>query len=189
MSTVNFIDPKKLLIGALVSTGFYTTGAYADNILSCDNEVTTITATTTHLTDNSDGTITDPETGFIWKKCDEGQSWSSAGNNCTGTVDTYTWQGALQRAQDINAGAGQNFSQSDWRLPNIKELASIAELRCSNPAINKTVFPSTPSASFWSSSAYAPISNSAWVINFSNGGDGASSKSGGKRVRLVRSGQ
>jgi hypothetical protein len=189
MSTVNFIDSKKLLIAVFVSTGFYAIGVHADNILSCDAENTAITATTTHLTDNNDGTITDPETGLIWKKCSEGQSWSTAGNNCSGTENTYTWAAALQRAQSVNTGSGENFSQTDWRLPNVKELASIAELRCEAPAINNTVFPNTPSAFFWSSSAYAPSSNLAWDVNFSSGGDGASNKSGSGFVRLVRSGQ
>ena len=149
MSTVCFIYPKKILMCVLASIGFLSSGFYsinvqAANILSCDNENTSITATTTHLTDNTDGTITDPETGLIWKKCSEGQTWSSAGNSCSGVADTgsYNWAQALIRAQEVNAGTeGQSFSQTDWRLPNIKELASIVELRCFSPAINNTVFP------------------------------------------------
>ena len=190
MSTVNFIDHKKIVLCMLVSACVYTLNVHAENILSCDNEVTTITATTTHLTDNNDGTITDPETGLVWKKCSEGQSWSAAGNNCTGTADTYRWQAALLRAQDVNTGVeGENFSQTDWRLPNIKELASIAELRCNDPAMNNTVFPGTPSDFFWSSSPYAPVSGVAWGVGFNGGSGHAVNKGDGNHVRLVRSGQ
>jgi len=192
MSTVCFINPKKLLLGALVSTSLYTIHVQADNILSCDNEVTTITATTTHLTDNNNGTVTDPETGLIWKKCNEGQTFiPTLGGICAGGIGTlFTWQAALQRAQDVNAGAeGESFSQTDWRLPNIKELASIVELRCENPAINNTVFHNTPASSFWSSSPFAPGSSSAWGISFGNGSDNVSSKDLNGFVRLVRSGQ
>ncbi len=110
--------------------------------------------------------------------------------NCTGMEGVYTWQAALLRAQAVNIGAeGENFSQTDWRLPNIKELASIAELRCSNPAINNTIFPNTSSSFFWSSSAFVPVSNSAWDVGFGHGDDDAVGKGNGDFVRLVRSGQ
>lgn len=182
MSTVT----KKLLIGVFVSTSFYATGVYAENILSCANEVATITATTTHLTDNNNGTITDPETGLRWKKCSEGQRWSATDNNCTGIAEKYTWQAALQRAQTINTGIGENFSQFDWRLPNIKELASIVELRCVDLAINDTVFPNTPTDFFWSSSTYSYDSRFARFVDFSEGYDNQISRDRSLQVRLVR---
>ena len=187
MFTVN----KKLVVFLLASAGLYSTHIQAENVLSCDNENTAITATTTHLTDNNNGTITDPETGLIWKKCSEGQTWSGAGNNCSiGAATAFTWQAALQRAQEVNDGsAGENFAETDWRLPNIKELTSIAELRCSNPAINNTIFPETLINFFWSSSPYAPGAGNAWSVHFDFGLDGAVNKSGFNRVRLVRSGQ
>ncbi len=163
----------------------------ADGAVSCVAiENTAIIATTEHLTDNTNGIIIDPETGLIWKKCSEGQIWSNnADNNCTGTAATYTWQEALQRAQAVNTGSGENFSQTGWRLPNIKELAAIAELRCNNPIINETFFPQTPTNNFWSSSPSAAGSTSAWSVSFINGIDSISNKSDGNRVRLVRSGQ
>jgi hypothetical protein len=205
MSTVNFINHKRLLIGMLVSAGFYTINVYADNVVSCDTvngatENTAIIATTTHLNGNLSSTVTDPETGLIWKKCSEGRVWTPItignpplliGDECTGTADTFTWQTALQRAQDVNTGIGQNFAQTDWRLPNITELASIVESRCNHPAINKTIFPQTPFGGFWSSSpSAAPNGIFAWVVNFNRGNNGTSDKrSNGNHVRLVRSGQ
>lgn len=190
MFTINFINHKQLLIAAIASSSFYTISLQAANIVFCVNTNFGITATTTHFTDNNDGTISDPETELIWKKCNEGQIWNAAGNNCTGGVGSYNWQAALQRAKAVNTGdAGENFSQSDWRVPNIKELASIVELRCNLPAINNTIFPGTPSTFFWSSSPYATGSDDAWGVFFNKGGDSFLKKDFPFHVRLVRSEQ
>ena len=192
MFTLNFINHKQLLIAAIASSSFYTISLQAANVVVCTNTNFGNTPTTAHFTDNNDGTISDPETDLIWKKCSEGQSWSAAGNNCTDVIESYNWQAALQRAQAVNAGAGENFSQSDWRVPNIKELASIVELGCKDPAINKTIFPGTPgipTTFFWSSSPYATGSDDAWGVSFHKGGDGFLDKIFTFHVRLVRSGQ
>ncbi len=163
--------------------------SYAEIALQCNNENTATTATTTHLNDNEDGTISDPKTGLIWKKCSEGQSWDSSNNTCTGSAQTYTWQQALQQAQDVNGGAGEDLGASDWRVPNINELASIVELRCFGPAVNVTAFPNTPSSVYWSSSPYAPNGAVAWEVVFDNGNGSEFSKNSDNYVRLVRSGQ
>lgn len=103
------------------------------------------------LQDNGDGTVTDLKTGLMWKQCAEGQS----GSGCVdGTpIDYNIWQKALLRAQEVNSGGFAGFR--DWRVPNIKELASLVELQCREPAINLTRFPNTPNNYFWSSSIYA----------------------------------
>jgi hypothetical protein len=131
----------------------------------------------------SDGTATDLQTGLMWKRCAEGQSWQVAGA-CTGTAAGYTWQGALQQASAaIFAG------HTDWRLPNIKELRSLVEDRCHSPAINSTVFPGTPSSGFWSASVYANQPGDAWLVSFNVGDvyiDGVGGSFQPKQVRLVR---
>jgi len=171
----------------MLATGTATT-ALAD--LQCTHENTAAPATTAHLVDNGDGTVSDPKTGLVWKKCPEGQTWNSGAKKCDGTVATYTWQQALQRAAQVDAGAaGQNLGHADWRLPNIKELASIVERRCWGPAINEAVFPAT-SDWFWSSSPVAGYAGDAWAVDFDYGGrawNPRSSHSSG--VRLVRGGQ
>lgn len=130
-------------------------------------------------------TVTDTQTGLIWMRCSLGQS----GSDCsTGSVATYTWEAALQAPAAVNAGSG-TFGQSDWRLPNIKELASIVETRCYNPAINTTIFPNTVSSSYWSSSPYAYDSNDAWGVYFYYGYDNRYYKGNSHYVRLVRGGQ
>ncbi|MCX7824901.1 MAG: DUF1566 domain-containing protein [Verrucomicrobiae bacterium] len=61
--------------------------------------------------DNGDGTITDRATGLMWSKAD-----STVGMN---------WQAALAWVQKKNAE--KHLGYSDWRLPNAKELQSIAD--------------------------------------------------------------
>lgn len=121
--------------------------------------------------------VTDTVTGLIWQRCSLGQS----GANCEqGSAMSYTWSGALQAAQ----AQGQS-----WRLPNLKELRSIVEEKCYNPAINLDVFPGTPSSDFWSASPGAYGSGGAWYVGFYYGGSGYYGKGSSARVRLVRAGQ
>ena len=125
--------------------------------------------------------MTDNATGLMWKQCAEGLSGAGCGS---GQLQTFTWPGALQQAQ------GASFaSHSDWRLPNVKELASLVEKRCSSPAINATLFPTTPSAWFWSSSPFASYSDNAWIVNFYHGLVNDDNRNNYNSVRLVRGGQ
>lgn len=149
----------------------------------------TITPTTSHLVDNNNGTVNDSNTGLIWKKCSEGEIYNATTNSCTNTASIFTWDTALQQAQDVNSGStGQNFVQTDWRVPNINELASIAELSCYSPAINETVFPNVLASVFWSSSPLANNSNGVWIVYFEDGQSYPKNKYDNLRVRLVRSG-
>lgn len=139
----------------------------------------------TQLTDKGDGTITDTATGLMWKKCMEGVT----GNSCdTGSAAAFTWQTALQQPGVVNSGGGF-AGQTDWRLPNIKELSSIVEEKCYDPAINLTRFPNTPSSVVWSGSPVADYSGGAWLVYFYNGGSGIYDRNDDYQVRLVRGGQ
>ena len=123
-----------------------------------------------------DGTVRDKQTGLIWKRCLQGLS----GAGCSqGSVFSGTWEQALQQAE-ANPG---------WRLPNIKELQSIVEEQCFNPAINKQVFPDQIASYVWSSSPYAAYTHYAWVVHFGNGNTYYSDRNNAMQVRLVRSGQ
>ena len=118
--------------------------------------------------------VTDSATGLVWRRCTEGQTWS--GNSCTGTALPMTYEQAFLRAQ--TAG---------WRLPNIKELATIADKAKQNPAIDSLAFPVTPSGYFWSATPRVGDSVFAWVILFYDGSVvGGSRSSLPSYVRLVR---
>jgi hypothetical protein len=139
----------------------------------------------THYTDNHDGTVTDNTTGLMWKQCSEGVSTSNTACD-TGSSNTYTWQGALAQAQNVNTGGFAGYS--DWRLPNIKELGSLVETACGNPSINVNFFPEPTGAYFWSSTPDPSDSTLAWRIYFDIGGDSRFGKGNTHAVRLVRSG-
>ena len=131
---------------------------------------------------HGNGTVTDTATGQTWAQCAEGLS----GSACTdGTATTSTWADALIRARDST-----HAGYTDWRLPTVKELPSIVEERCFDPAINLAVFPNTPSSSFWSASPGGVSSSFAWNVNFNFGyADSDFFRGNDYRVRLARSGQ
>jgi len=145
---------------------------------------------TDRYTDNNDGTILDKMTNLMWMKCDVDVTWDDVNKICQPPTDvlgggtgriTYTWQEALLAANNTNINGFAN--KSDWRLPNIKELASILELNClsNNPneadstyAIDKSVF-STDVSTYWSSTPHpeafdaedgSPFINQAWSVTF-----------------------
>ncbi len=137
---------------------------------------------TSDFTPNGDGTATHAKTGLTWMRCSLGQTWSGA--TCTGNAATHNWKSAMDTAQStVFAGF------SDWRIPNLKELVTIAELGCHDPSINETVFPATSSTGFWSSTPSSSFSGFVWFVNFNNGGDNAGGKDFTYRIRLVRAGQ
>lgn len=118
--------------------------------------------------------VSDAQTGLVWQRCSQGQSWS--GSTCTGSASTYTHEQALTLAK----------TQPLWRLPNVKELSSLVDRSRSNPSIDATGFPATPPASFWSSSPYVGDASKAWPVNFSDGLVVYGPRSNASHVRLVR---
>jgi hypothetical protein len=132
--------------------------------------------------------VTDMRTGLIWKRCSEGQAWN--GTTCTGTATNHRHEPALALANASNSSQ----SATGWRLPNVKELASLADKGCQNPAIDNTTFPATPGDWFWSSSPYVFDPVHAWSVNFFDGHVAGSyssrtNSSDHFHVRLVRSSQ
>ena len=137
-------------------------------------------------TDKNDGTVIDHMTNLMWMKCDVDVPWNPAKGICqendqvagSGRIK-YTWQEALNKTQQANAEMLTEYS--DWRLPNIKELASIMALHClnsQNTALDSDFFPGA-SNEYWSSTPYRiptevlndqmPI-NQAWKVSYK--GDG-----------------
>ncbi len=145
----------------------------------------TISAPDGRYVDNADGTITDILHGLEWTRCSEGQD----GSDCsTGTATMLNWQQALQLVDSLNASGGY-AGHTDWRLPNIKELASLIENQCMQPAINETLFPATQSFRYWTSSPNlnSTSDTSTWQIDFDIGRQFPGSRNFLANVRLVRS--
>jgi hypothetical protein len=131
--------------------------------------------------------VTDNRTGLIWRRCPEGMIASST--RCSGTPQLFTPAQALLRAKSEALAAGLN-----WRMPNIKELASIVDRSRTYPAIDLTAFPDTPSAYFWSSTPFihaivVHTRPTTWDVGFDQGRVTSSVSSGAIHIRLVRDSQ
>ena len=159
--------------------------SYAVQAQTCQPESIPASTPNSQLQDNGDGTITDTKTGLIWKRCLEGQS----GSDCaSGSAEAFTWEQALQRAQTVNSGGGF-AGASVWRVPTIKELRSLVEQQCWEPAINLTRFPNPGSGidPVWSSSAVSGYADFAWKVYFNDGIHDSEGKGNHSQLRLVRS--
>ena len=137
----------------------------------CNDSINASTPTNRFVL-NGDGTVTDSRSNLRWQRCPVGYEFSDNGtvsvlsdDGCNPVATaTFNWQGALESAADLNASGGY-AGFGDWRVPNIKELVSIIEFKCVDPAINSELFPDTPSNEFWSSTTPFQI-NSALVLDF-----------------------
>jgi len=141
-------------------------------------------------TDNTDGTITDNKTGLMWQKCTNGQT----GLNCDETGVTPDF-GATATVFDDGNGVSPaiNYCESlslathtDWHLPTVNELQTLADYGRVNPAIDTTYFPNTQSDSYWSSTAYEDGANYVWIVYFYGGYVGNDGMDDNNFVRCVR---
>lgn len=94
---------------------------------------------------NADGTVTDAATGLTWDRCAWGQVWDGA--TCTGQALTLDWQQALQASVAANAAA--HAGQTDWRVPNVRELESLLDFARFDPALDTGAFPNAPPTRHW----------------------------------------
>lgn len=134
--------------------------------------------------DNKDGTITDIVNGLVWEKCTLGQT--VVNGECEGQPTAFsTWSDALKASSENSLLQGK-----EYRLPNIKELGSLVERSCFDPAINLSVFPSTPSAVYWSNTPdnkiNVNIKANGRVIDFRDGTEFLTIVSENRFLRLVR---
>ena len=90
-----------------------------------------------------DGSILDISSGLTWQPCAYGQSYSEA-SGCVGEPTSLSWQQAADRINTINQA-----HQSNWRLPNAKELLSL--LAPASNTIDASILAHAPRANYWSS--------------------------------------
>ena len=174
------MKPKIYLapLAAALSIGLFVPHTYA---VTCQAGIAASNPDSAY-TDNGNGTVTHIPTGLTWKRCQEGQIWSSG--TCTGTATKANWSQALTQAATSNYAG-----QTDWRLPNVKELRSLVEECRMRPSINDTIFPNTPGYDVWSGSPYASYAGYAWYVNFNHGGSSQYFRNLSFGIRLVRNAQ
>jgi hypothetical protein len=99
----------------------------------------------TQFSDNGNETVTDNLTGLVWMQAVY--------------TDTITWEDALVYAESLSFAG-----QTDWRLPNIKELQSICLQTISNPTISNSFF-SVGLKKIWSSTTLPNQTTKSWFLD------------------------
>ncbi len=122
--------------------------------------------------------VTDSQTNLIWRRDIEDPGLYPSPSSST---SLFTHEAALQRAVAVAISSGKA-----WRLPNIKELASLADKNRSLPSIDTVAFPSAQSSSFWSSTPIEGVSIRVGAINFQYGVVQLGERAFLNRLRLVR---
>jgi hypothetical protein len=122
--------------------------------------------------------VDDRLTGLTWRRCVEGEA--IVGDACSGSALMLPWTDALGRAKQQAHRTGVA-----WRLPNVKELASLLE-HDRNPYIDLQAFPGAASDILWSSSS-SPADPTVICVSFPDGiSFSCSQGSGVQALRLVR---
>jgi hypothetical protein len=122
--------------------------------------------------------VTDQLTKLTWRRCVEGRAFD--GTRCAGKPLALTWTNtlahALQQAHDTGVA---------WRMPNVKELASLLDHE-RLPHISVKAFPGAQVDVLWTSSSF-PTDPTPRCVDFPNGITFACSQGGGTfGSRLVR---
>ncbi len=144
--------------------------------------------------DNGDGTLADVNTGLMWEKQSNGDG--SVHNE----YNVYVWDDAFSfHVAQLNSGSFAGHT--DWRVPNVRELASIVNYENAgsplvSPAFNNNCISPctvltcscTQAGVYWSSSSDASGPQAAWSVYFDAGYVLQNPKTGASYVRAVRGG-
>ena len=116
-----------------------------------------------HTSDNTN----EPEYGASF-----GTYWTR--NYWTNSAANFTTPLPLECNYGIVVTSALNYNgHTDWRLPNLHEVASLLKFSTYNPMIDVTLFPHTQAGNYWSTSSDPSSTSYAFVTNFyANGGAG-----------------
>ena len=121
------------------------------------------------FTDNGNGTVTDNLTSLIWSQeanCFGARSWTFALSDAN-TLSSNNQCGLLQ----------DGSVAGDWKLPNLKELASLSDYGEDSPSIPSAApFDMVQSTQYWTSTSYFPNPAQAWYVSMGDAVADASSK-------------
>jgi hypothetical protein len=137
------------------------------------------------FTDNGDQTMRDNLTGLIWSKHAD-----PSGPEACWELTKNTWKEALDFVACLNSN--NYLNQSDWRMPNRKELDSLVNHQQGDKVTwlkdQNFIFNNYQEYDYWSSSTRADHSDFAWYMNLIESDWHYDIKNYGKRVWPVRSG-
>lgn len=120
-----------------------------------------------YIRDNTKDVVLNTISNLIWQ------------DDANVSTITKNWIDAIDYCEESTLG-GFN----DWRLPNFNELYLLADRSIYNPGISP-IFTNVVNANYWSSTTYK-TNTYAWIVDFYNGYDSASSKILTYYVRCVR---
>ena len=100
--------------------------------------------------------VLDSVTSLVWQGCLTGLRGSSCES---GSLDPHTWREALSLCESLEWGG-----RTDWRLPNVEELFSIADLRDPPGALDETAFPNHGDRISWTATTDAATPDSALAV-------------------------
>ncbi|GIX22421.1 MAG: hypothetical protein KatS3mg121_1204 [Gammaproteobacteria bacterium] len=144
----------------------------------CNTERAPATAPAERFAPRADGTLQDRRTGLIWRACPEGLR----GPACReGEPLRLDWAAALRLPAALAARG-----EPGWRLPNVRELASLVELQCSRPALAPERFAGVGELPVWSASPYHFYTHYGWYVDFGEGAQTYDERIRAKGVWLVR---
>jgi hypothetical protein len=156
-------------------------------------------------TSRAGGMVLDNVTGLIWEM-KENKDSAADYTNPHDADNTYSWCDTDSRTNGGNTGtcgandttgflAALNMANfgghDDWRLPTIKELATLVDLSQTSPDIDPVFAASIQSSHYWSSTTNAQNSQYAWLVEFPYGSSNVlnGKKTSAYYVCAVRGGQ
>ncbi len=92
------------------------------------------------------GMAADRNTGTRWYRCQAGERFVDG--QCVGRALELSQADAVQYAKEFSEASGNS-----WRLPTLREMATLRQDKCHKPAINTQVFPSIQIGNYWTSSS------------------------------------
>ncbi len=113
-------------------------------------------------------TYTDTRTGLMWQ------------DNAVSAETKMSWPEAVDYCDALKLDG-----YDDWRLPNVKELYTIVDLRREDPALIPG-FRYRASKDYWSATQVVGDRDDAWLVYFEDGQINHYSKTRERHVRCVR---